>query len=424
MARADQKKTRNVVSGKHDSKVLVHQESSHIFAKLLVTTLTLTVSTWGMLLYTTAATVVTAEFGFSATAIGYHVSLAYFAATICSLYAGKVVVIFGSRRALILAMIISGMGATVTTLLGLYGMFFGALLMGVGHGLTNPASATLLQSIGRSNRRSLLFSIKQSGAPLGGLLTATITPTATQNFGWQYAGYALTIACVLIAVLTWLLSRNWGDKGTFRKSYATMSFNPLSALILVFRSARLRALALIAMCFSCVQICFLSFLSPYLVEEIGFTLIVAGSIVALAQVGGGLGRPIWGWVADRMGNNALMLRVLGLVTMIGCLLPLLGISPAHGTLISVIVLILGSASVGWNGIMFAEIVNLSGKSSTAEATSGVAAMIFTAVMIGPSLFAIVKEFSGPYSVSIALFSTFSLIGVILTFLLQKTKKSP
>ena len=71
--------------------------------------------------------------------------------------------------------------------------------------------------------------------------------------------------------------------------------------------------------------------------------------------------------------------------------------------------------------MFAEIDNISDRTSAAQATSGVAAMVFTAVMVGPSLFAIVKELAGPYSLTIALFSVISLIGVYMSVVLQKTK---
>ncbi|MGI9379179.1 MAG: MFS transporter [Methyloligellaceae bacterium] len=421
MSQQEQTKSASPIQTGSNPELLNPQDPSYVLGKLLVTTVTLAASTWGMLLYTTAATVVTSEFGYSATAIGYHVSLAYFAAMICSLYAGNATVIIGARRSLILAMLLVGFGALITTVFGLYGMFFGALLMGSGHGLTNPASAILLQSASLSSRRSLLFSIKQSGAPVGGLLTAIVTPAMTQNFGWRSAGFALAVACLATAVLTWALGRKWGTAGKFRKSFSSMSLNPLTSLTLVFQSAGLRALAFMAMCYSCVQICILSFLSPYLVEELGLTLIIAGSVVALAQIGGGIGRPLWGWTADRIGKNALMLRILGIVTAIGCLLPLVGSAPVNVALISVLVLIFGTASVGWNGVMFAEIVNISDRSSAAQATSGVAAMIFTAVMVGPSLFAIVKELAGPYSLTIALFSVMSLTGVFMTIILQKTK---
>lgn len=421
MPQEEQTKSTAMTTAGDGSELPSPQDPSFVLAKLLVTTVTLAASTWGMLLYTTAATVVTSEFGFSATAIGYHVSLAYFAATICSLYAGNATVIIGARRSLVLAMLLVGLGALSTTLFGLYGMFFGALFMGIGHGLTNPASAILLQSASLSSRRSLIFSIKQSGAPLGGLLTAMITPAMTQSFGWRSAGYTLAVACLATALLTWALGCKWGTAGKFRKSFSSMSLNPLTSLTLVFQSVGLRALAFMAMCYSCVQICILSFLSPYLVEELGLSLIIAGSIVALAQIGGGIGRPLWGWTADRIGKNALMLRTLGIVTATGCLLPLISASPVNVTLISVLVLIVGAASVGWNGLMFAEIVNISDRTSAAQATSGVAAMVFTAVMAGPSLFAIVKELAGPYSLTIALFSVISLIGVYMTLVLQKTK---
>ena len=392
--------------------------SSNTFAVLTVTTLTLMATTWGTLLYTTAATVVMADFGFEATAIGYQVSLAYLSATVCSLYAGDITLVLGARMSLIFAMLLAGFGSLGTTVYGLYGMFSGAILIGAAHGLTNPASALLLQGLSTSGKRSFLFSIKQTGVPVGGLVTAVVTPAMTQNFHWHYAGYALSGACFSIAFLTWCISRKWGKIGNVRNR---LSLNPFNSISVVLKSSGLLALALMAMCYACVQICIMTFMSPYLVEELGFTLIVAGTLVATAQIGGGIGRPFWGWLSDYAGKNVLVLRILGLVTSLGCL-SLLVVSPSSPwILLIVLFFILGSTAIGWNGLFVAEIVNLADRGSAAQATAGVAAITFTSVMIGPSAFALIKKLSGEYSLTFAIFSIVGLIGVVLTFWLASSK---
>lgn len=392
--------------------------SMNTFAVLVITTSTLMATTWGTLLYTTAATVVTAEFGYSATAIGYQVSLAYISATICSLYAGETTLILGAKRSLIVAMLLTGIGSFITTILGLYGMIFGAMFMGFGHGLTNPASAILLQNLSANEKRSFIFSIKQTGVPLGGLMTALVTPAMTENFNWHYAGYTLSGTCFLVGLLTWWLGRNWGATKIYRKN---ISLNPFNSILLVIQSPGLLFLALMAMCYSGVQICIMTFTSPYLVEELGFSLIVAGTLVATAQIGGGIGRPFWGWISDYVGKNVLILRILGIVTTFGCFSLLFISSTSHSLTLTALFFILGSTAIGWNGLFVAEIVNLSKGGTAAQATAGVAAMTFTAVMIGPSVFALVNQFIGEYSTTFALFSVVALTGVFLTLALARSK---
>ena len=113
-----------------------------------------------MLLYTPVATAVASEFDITATAIGYQVSLAFLSAMISSLFAGNITVSLGARLTMVLAILLTGTGALTTTLFGLYGIFFGTVLVGFGHGLINPASSSLLANAAKSSRRSLIFSIK------------------------------------------------------------------------------------------------------------------------------------------------------------------------------------------------------------------------------------------------------------------------
>ena len=67
------------------------------------------------------------------------------------------------------------MGAIVTTLLQLTGMFIGSIIMGIG--LTDPSIGIpgVDCSIRRENR-ALIFSIKQSGIPAGGMMFMLTTP--------------------------------------------------------------------------------------------------------------------------------------------------------------------------------------------------------------------------------------------------------
>jgi predicted MFS family arabinose efflux permease len=385
---------------------------------LSVTTLALTATTWGTLLYAPAATLVTKDLGFSVTAIGYQVGLAYFSALASSLFAGSITVLISARWTMIIAIILAGTGSLVTTTFSLYGMVLGTILIGFGHGLVNPASAVLLSKTSGNRRRSFLFSVKQTGTPLGGMLTALITPLISETFNWNYAGYTLASICFLFAFMIWIISRNWSDDRPRKK---TLSFNPFVSIALVLNSPSLRVLMIIAVCYSTMQLCLMTFLSPYFVDELGNTLVVSGILLATLHVSGGIGRPLFGWLSDRLNDNIFFLLILGIVTALCCLSILLFSTNTSFFILFLFCIILGGSSIGWNGLYMAEIVNLTEKENVSYATAGMTSFTFISATVGPFLFALIKESVGSFESTIAIFSIVAMIGSLATWKLSRKK---
>ena len=76
-----------------------------------------------MFVYTSGATAIARDLSVSATYIGYQISIAYFAATLCTLFSGGITRRLGAVSCLAVAMTCVAIGAMVTTLLQLTGMF-------------------------------------------------------------------------------------------------------------------------------------------------------------------------------------------------------------------------------------------------------------------------------------------------------------
>jgi len=394
-------------------------KSPGAIAVLAITTVTLVITTWGALLYTTVATVIAGEFGVPAAAIGYQVGLAYLSAMLCTLYSGNVTAALGARGALVASMILAAAGSLATTAFTIYGLILGTVLLGLAHGLVNPPAAVLLSHAGKEGRRSFLFSIRQTGTPLGGLAVALITPWLAESFGWRAAGYALAFVAVVIGLCTWLIARGWdATSSTERRRF---SLNPLKGLATVARSGKLRVLAFVAMCYAGVQVCLVTFLSPFLVKDIGLSLILAGWLVAMAQASGGFGRPFWGLIADLSASNLAIQRIIGIVAACSALV-LATISEANSIwLLCVLVAIFGATAVGWNGVFAAEVVRVSPRSETPQAMAGSLFFTFASAVILPAVFALIYETVNSYSATIALLGVVSLIGSMATFGLRDSQ---
>jgi len=144
--------------------------------------------------------------------IGFQVSLIYLGALAMSLVVGQFVLRLGALRTSQGALALSGIGlALAATSSSMIGFAIGSVLVGFGYGLTNPAAAHLLMRITKPNNRNLIFSLKQSGVPLGAVMAGLAAPSLTLMFGWQAAFYFVAFTILLCAVL---VSTLWNKVGT------------------------------------------------------------------------------------------------------------------------------------------------------------------------------------------------------------------
>src|SRR3546814_20999467 len=79
-------------------------------------------------------------------------------------------------------------------------------LMGLSNGTANPAGSEVLQRYSPPGKRNLIFSIKQAGVPLGGVIAGLAIPAMVISVGWRAALFACAILVVVPTLLTWLMS--------------------------------------------------------------------------------------------------------------------------------------------------------------------------------------------------------------------------
>jgi MFS family permease len=163
-----------------------------------------------------------------------------------------------------------------------------------------------------------------------------------------------------------------------------------------------------------VQITLVTYLVTFLVESFGLSLVLAGLVMAVAQVASVTGRIVWGVLADRAFRRRTMLGLLG-VGMGASALLALAAGPAWPTwLLFVYASAFGATAVGWNGVFLAEVAKLAPDGRAGEATGGALFFTFLGVVITPLLFNAVLALAGSYSVAYSIFAAPSLaVGVWL-----------
>jgi predicted MFS family arabinose efflux permease len=347
--------------------------------------------------------------GVSTAQVGYQVGVIYVAAMLGSLSASACVGTFGPSRTGQIAMLLDAAGCVVASIATIPAVVVGSLLIGCAYGLINPAASELLNRYSPPNRRNLIFSIKQTGVPAGGMAAGLVGPTLALAAGWQAVLWAVAVACVLVAAAAQpgraVIDAHRGGPGK-------LTGFSLDALRGVFASPQLRWLALSSFCFSAVQLCVVAFLVALLVEDIGFDLVLAGAMLAVVQVAGAGGRVLWGFVADLLRDGLSVLLGLAVVMAVAALVVVLAPALPLGLTLAAFV-VLGITAVGWNGVYLSEVARLSPAQGVSATTGAAMFVTFTGVVFGPALFSALHGPLRSYTAAYALLVAVSLAATVM-----------
>jgi MFS family permease len=335
-------------------------------------------------------------YGISASLIGYQISLLAAFMLVSLVLGSHLSVRWGACRVTQIALSLLAAGCVLAILPHVGFLFGSAVAFGLGYGMLSPPASQLLARFTPPARRNLVFSLKQTGVPLGGIVAAVAAPPIAVNFGWQWAlaGTACAL-CLLVAALQWARPV-WDDD---RDPTIKVAANPFRGIALIWDHAALRLLSISGGCFVIVQICLQTFTVVLFVEQLGIGLIAAGFVLTASQAGGVFGRIFWGWLADLTRSCFAVLSVLALVMLGACVLVAV-MKPGWSLAAACAVFfVLGSTASGWNGAFMAEVARLSPRKDVSTATGGSLVYVNVGKMIGPIAFTNAYLLAGSYTLT-------------------------
>jgi MFS family permease len=272
-----------------------------------------------------------------------------------------------------------------------------ALLLGIGYGPTPPAGSRILAATVPLAHRTLIFSVKQAGAPMGGALAGLLVAPVAAAFGCPLA-LALAIGVGVLAALLIVPFRRQLDAERDRNRPIHLRAlagrgNVLAPLRALRTSRLLLSITVLSVSFSIVQGTLFSFSVTYLARR-GLSLEQAGLAYACMQGAGVFARVALGWLADRTGRPAVNLTVQAYVAA-GLVIAYALLPAAAGfATTSAVATAVGFVGASWNGIYMAEVARLSPPELVADATSGSTLLTFVGYVAGPALFALAVPYCG------------------------------
>ena len=346
------------------------------------------------------APAISADVAIPASYVGLFIALVYGASMASSVASGDLIRRLGAVRVTQVCLLLCAAGLGLSAFGGVPFFVVGALLLGAGYGPITPASSHVLVKTTPPHLMSLLFSVKQTGVPLGGALAGALAPLLVLAGGWRLAVLAVAAGCVGTCALAQAIRSRFDDD--IDPAWRVSAGGVTRSLRIVAKEPALRRLAASSFLFSAVQLCLVTFLVTYLTRGLGMSLVQAGLMLAVAQTAGVVGRVVWGALADRCGRPLLVLAGLGGGMALGALAMAL-LSPSWPVLFTAVVsAVFGATAIGWNGVYLAEVARQAPLGQAVEATGGTLFFTFFGVLVGPPLFALVVENGGSYALAFGL----------------------
>jgi MFS family permease len=352
--------------------------------------------------------------------IGYQISIVYFGAMLSVVFGGSLVRRHGACRTSQFALGCSAAGVALAAAgcaLPSHALIaLGSLLMGFGTGPATPAASHLLAHHTDPASRNLIFSIKQTGVPLGVVAAAVVVPPLALALGIAWALLAVALLALALIVALQPLRAAWDAD---REPAAALGQQPFGGLPTVLGWPPLRWLAVGAFFYGFVQICVTSFTVTMLVREIGIGLLEAAFVLSLVQLAGVVSRLVVGTIADRMGQAMTLLMMVGATTAVMCVATTLLAADWPRAAIYAFAVALGASAVGWTGLFAADVARVAPRGQIGLATSGAFAFSFLGILTGPALFAVVYQMAGSYTLTFGLLMAVSVAGVAFVALARR-----
>ena len=356
---------------------------------------------------------ISAETGLSPGLIGLYTAILYGGSMISALAGGGFLLRFGALRVSQVCLLVVAIGLLINAPGYLFLLVLGALVTGLGGGPSTPASSQILARYAEPAQAPFIFSIKQTGVPVGGVIAGMLLPVFVTAFGWRGA---LVCAAIMALALAAALQPLRAEFDADRQPSRSLKFTDLRAtLTAVLSNGKARLLAFGLFAFAGIQLAFASFFISFLTLGLEWTLKESGVAYSIAMTSGILGRLIWGWVGTHYVRPILLLALLGIAMGVACMAIGLVAPNWKKAAVWVVAFAYGLTGIGYQGILLAEIARVSPPGMAGVITGGVAFFAYAGMIVMPASFGLILEVFDSYHLAFIILGTIPM-GVGLLFL--------
>ena len=275
--------------------------------------------------------------------------------------------------------------------------------------------------------RATVMGIKQTGANVGGIITAALLPWLALAWGWRYGFLFLGILAIVIGILSYVLYKEAPASPADNSNNAATDLAPSATNKSTRDLVKNRDIWLVAfagLALGAVESAISAHLVLYLTEALLFPVVTAGAILAVTQAGGILGKPGSGFLSDLFfGSSRRKVFMLwsGIAGVICVLIALWGVSLSWA--LYPILFILGMTAIGWAGVYLTLAAELAGTEMAGRAIGVVGTLTLAGFILGPILFGYVVDITRSYPLAWLSQSVFAAICTLLLCFVREKRRA-
>ena len=316
--------------------------------------------------------------------VGVFTAITYAVAASVALASAAPILRLGAVRVCQGALLMAAAGLALSASASIVATVVAVAFIGVAQGPINPASTHILTQRVPRDWYSFVFSVKQTGVPLGFALAGIVMPLLLGEVGWQgaalAAGAAMTLAAIALEPLRPGLDVKVPLSGPSPGVWRSVRF--------VMAHGQLRVLGWSALVYVIAQHTFTFYLVTYLYQHCGLSIARAGFLLFVSQMVGTGVRLVLGGLGDRV-PRILLLAGVGVAMALGAIATGLLAADSPPWLIAGVVVAYGAVAISWNGVSMAEFAHLSPPGQAAAVSAVQTALAFSGAVIGPPIFGLI-----------------------------------
>lgn len=358
----------------------------------------LAIQSFGMMCASASAVVVvraSVDLGVPATSIGVFTAVSYIFGMVSGLAAGGLLARLGAIRVCQFALLACTGALVLVALIPVWPIaLFSAALIGFSLGTVNPAGSRVLARHSPPRWQPLIFSIKQTSTPMGGMLAGLLLPPLMALYDWRLAIIAIAAIPLLTVACTQAVR---GDLDDDRDPAFRVRLSGLAdSLRVVLASKALLMLGIAGGLYTFVQMGILTFIVVYLEEGHGLGTGVAGGVFAIIHGSAIPGRIFWGLVAGKRLTAWILLGLIGILMAASIIAISLFTAAWPFWMMALVAVLLGVSTNGVLGLWFSEFARLAPPDKVADATGGGQFFLYLGITTGPPVFGAIVVYGGGY----------------------------
>ena len=351
----------------------------------------------------------------------YHTTIFYGVSGCLQALVGGLIIRMGAIRISQLSLLGLGVGLALSMVGELWVFAAVAVMMGAANSVSTPASSHLLARHSPKKYAPLIFSIKQTGVPVGGLIAvgaAGIFVSADAPETWTHAFMATSAICLVLMLIIQPMRKEFDDDR--QPGYPIRITDGFRNIVTAVKTPALRDLSLAMTAFVGLQGLFNSIFATYAQTQLGYSQDAALRLLLITN-GVAIGaRVFWGWVGSSIFSARITLSALAFVMAFSTV----AIGWADGWpywLLAAVTFAFGASTLSWHGLLLAEVARLSPAGLVGPVTGGVlfwgSIGMFTYPMVAKTL----RNLDVPYAY---IFTAAALPALIMAFRLLRQPPAP